>query len=113
MNGGPTVPQPKLAMPLRVQIAARNLTMHAYQPAHLFVGERKLKLVAESGDPWCVTLRHAGMASWADGSFVGRATAATLDEAVALALGHGDVLAAIQRLGAALDTLTGVIRAQG
>jgi hypothetical protein len=103
--------QLKLTAATRSKLAARNLDITAYQPVALFRGPRKLSLVPEPGDPWRVTLRHKGMCSWADGSLVGHGEADTLEDAIALALGPGDTLGAISRLGDALDALTAVLRA--
>jgi hypothetical protein len=105
------VPQLRIATALRAEIAARNLIVEAYQPSSQFIGVRKLALVAEPQDPWIAALRHAGMPSWVDGAFVGRATAATLDEAIKAALGSGDLLSALSRLGAEIDRIVAVFRA--
>lgn len=103
--------QLKLSAASRAALAARNLTIHGYQPIALFREARKLVLVPIPSDPWRVTIHRKGMAAWQEGARVGYATADTLDEAVRLALGGGDALGAMKRLEVALDDLAAVLRA--
>jgi len=100
----------KLPPAIRAKLVARDLDFHAYQPTHLFREARRLSLVAEPGDPWCVTIYRRGSTSWQD-DIVGRAIADTLTEAFEVAMGSGDLKGALGRLEAGIEALTAVLRA--
>lgn len=83
----------------------------AYQPeSHFIKNGRKLTHVAESGDPWSVTILRRNCVLWADGAQVGRALAATFEDAVEAAIPTG-LLSSAMRLDHAVEELTEAIRA--
>lgn len=107
------MPQLRPGPGVRARLAARNAEAIGYQPISLFRRDppRKLDRVPRDDDPWRVTVRRIGMVSWQDGATIGHGEGATLDVAIDRALGPGDMLGSMARLGAEIDNLVVVLRA--
>lgn len=103
---------PKLDHLTAVRLQAMGLTLGlCYQPEHLFVKNgRKLARVAETADPWFVTLRRLDRVIWEDGSTVATAVGATFEDAIDTAMPYG-IKAAMLRAERAIDRLVETIHA--
>jgi hypothetical protein len=103
------VSQPKLPADIEAELAGFGFVSHCYQPVSLFKpGKRALPNVPNKDDPWEVFLRyrarpHIGIVSIGYG--------ATLREAINDAISkRPGVTAAVARLGAAMEDLTGTFQ---
>ena len=105
--------RPKLSSIHAARLSELGLKLGlCFQPEWLFVPNgRKLKRVAEPGDPWSVNLVRRDRSILQSGHLVATATGATFEEAVESAIPTG-LVASMLRLESSVGRLTETIRAR-